>query len=415
MFRSERAGLLRPKRLFLGLGWLLLGLAPLFFLSAFFTHGATIMTGFYAVLFGLMSFSYGSRSIKGAKADDGTLEIGEKAITFRGNELVKREELKQAFVVPQQGAPLVRLERKGRMQPPLFVRLGDQGEAAAFMRALGFDAEHSAAEMRVASSMLGWGLGKQMLAILGPMLVFMAAIFGLTAVVKSPPALLALTLAFVAYVFSLAFAPTTVRVGTDGVFTRWLGRKRFIAHSEIDVVTTYDEVRGTKRQRGVRVTLKSGEVIRLPTGQRDIALTEAAQLERRIDEAREADERGAAGGTTDVLARGDRTVADWIRYLRGVGAGAVNLRAPAIPPDVLLRVVEDSKAAPLERASAAVAAIASGGDDVKERVRVAADTTVSPKLRIALERIASGAEENDEELLETLDELNELNERRGAS
>lgn len=412
MFRSERAGLLRPKRFWLGLGWLLLGLSPLFLLSAFFTHGATIMTGFYAVLFGLMSLSYGSRSIKGAKADAGTLEVSEKAITFGGSELAKREELKQAFVVPQDGASLVRLERKGRMQRPLFLRLGDQDEADAFMRAIGFDAEHSAAEMRVASSMLGWGFGKQMLAIFVPMMAFMGAIFGLVALVKSPPVFLALTLAFVAYVFSLAFAPTTVRVGTDGVFTRWLSRKRFIPHSEIDVVVSYDEVRGTKRQRGVRLVLKSGEKVNLPTGQRDIALTEAAQLERRIDEAREAYRRGAAGGTTDVLARGDRTVADWIRHLRGVGAGAVGLRTPAIPSDVFLRVVEDSKAAPIDRASAAVAAIASGGDDVKQRVRVAAETTVSPKLRVALERIAVEEDTDEDELAQALDELNE---ERGAS
>ena len=412
MFRSERAGLLRPKRFWLGLGWLLLGLAPIFLLSAFFTHGATIMTGFYAVLFGLMSFSYGSRSIKGAKADAGTIEVSEKAITFRGSELVKREELKQAFVVPQQGAPLVRLERKGRMQRPLFLQLGDQDEADAFMRAIGFDAEHTAAEMRVASSMLGWSFGKQMLSIFVPMMFFMGAIFAMAALPKSPFMFIGLTLAFVAYVFSLAFAPTTVRVGTDGVFTRWLGRKRFIPHSEIDIVVSYDWVRGTKRQRGVRLVLKSGERVHLPTGQRDIAITEAAQLERRIDEARAAYQRGAAGGTTDVLARGDRTVADWIRHLRGVGAGAVGLRTPAIPSDVFLRVVEDSKAAPIDRASAAVAAIASGGDDVKQRVRIAADTTVSPKLRVALERIASDDEENEAYLLEALDELNE---RRGAS
>jgi hypothetical protein len=93
----------------------------------------------------------------------------------------------------------------------------------------------------------------------------------------------------------------------------------------------------------------------------------------------------------------------------------VSLRTPAIPADVLLRVVEDSKAAPIERASAAVAAIAAGGDEVKQRVRVAADTTVSPKLRVALERIASGAEETDEALVETLDELDDVNAGRRAS
>jgi hypothetical protein len=404
MFRSERAGLLRPKRLWLALGWLLLGLAPFLAASAFLTKGATSSLAFYAVLFGSMSLSYGMRSVKGAKADDGVLSVDERSVTFAGKELVARARLAQAFVVPQEQAPLVRLERKGRLQRPLFVRLPDPAAADAFVRALGLDAEHTAAEMRVASSMLGWSMGKQLLSILVPMLLTIPATVLL---VKVAPIVLAFPFLFVCYIFALTFAPTTVRIGTDGIVTRWLGRTRFIAHSEIDLVHAYDEVRGTKRQRGVRLQLKSGEKVTLPTGQRDIALTEAAQLERRIDEAREAHRRGATGGTTDVLARGDRSASEWIRYLRGVGAGAVGLRAPAIPPEVLLRVVEDSKAAPIERASAAVAAIASGDEDVKKRVRVAADTTVSPKLRVALERIASDAEETDDALVDTLDELSE--------
>lgn len=411
MFRSERAGLLRPKRLWLALGWLLLGLSPVLTATVFLTKGATTTFAFYALLFGWISLSYGMRSIAGAKADEGALEVSLDAIAFAGRELVKRDELRQAFVIPQPGAPLVRLERKGRLDRPLFVRLRDREEADAFVRALGLDAEHTAAEMRVASTMLAWSLGKQLAAVLVPMLLVLPALM----LTRTLPLVLVLPLFYLVYVFGLTFAPTTVRVGTDGLVTRWLGRTRFIAHSEIERVASYDEIRGTKRQRGVRLDLKGGEIVRLPTGQRDIALTEAAQLEQRIDEAREAFRRGATTGTTDVLARGDRSVTDWVRYLRGVGAGAVGPRAPAIPQEVLMRVVEDSKAAPLERASAAVAAIASGRDDVKQRVRVAADTTVSPKLRVALERIAAGAEENDDELIETLDELAALNEQRRAS
>jgi hypothetical protein len=412
MFRSERAGLLRPKRVWLALGWVLLALAPLLAASMFFTKGATSGLTFYAVFFGAMSLSYGMRSIKGAKTDEGALEVRERAITFAGKELVKREEVKQAFVVPQEGAALVRLDRRGKSKRPLFVRLRDSVEAEAFVRALGLDAEHTAAEMRVASSLLGWSIGKQLLAVLLPLAVTLPLMIAL---MKIAPLALILPFFYIAYVFAIGFAPTTVRIGTDGIVTRWLGRTRFVAHADIERVASYDDVRGTKRQRGVRLDLKNGEVVRLPTGQHDVALSEGAQLERRIDEAREAHRRGAKGGATDVLARGDRSIAEWIRHLRGVGAGAVSLRTPAIPADVLLRVVEDSKAAPIERASAAVAAIAAGGDEVKQRVRVAADTTVSPKLRVALERIASGAEETDEALVETLDELDDVNAGRRAS
>src|SRR5688500_5995797 len=99
MFRSERVGLLRPKRLWLGLGWLLLGLAPVLVATIFLTKGATTTIAFYALLFGWMSLSYGMRSIKGAKADEGALEVSADAITFAGRELLRRGELRQAFVI----------------------------------------------------------------------------------------------------------------------------------------------------------------------------------------------------------------------------------------------------------------------------------------------------------------------------
>src|SRR5687767_11583289 len=179
MFRSERASLLRPKRIWLTLGWLLLGLAPLGLVSAFFTKGATTMLGFYFGIFGAMSLSYGMRSIKGAKADDGALEVNDEAIRFAGNVLVKRDELKQAFVVPQEDGPLVRLERRGRLERAVFVRLRDREEADTFVRALGLDAAHTAAEMRVASTLLAWPVGKQLLVILTPLLVYLPFVFAL--------------------------------------------------------------------------------------------------------------------------------------------------------------------------------------------------------------------------------------------
>lgn len=83
---------------------------------------------------------------------------------------------------------------------------------------------------------------------------------------------------------------------------------------------------------------------------------------------------------------------------------------PAVPRDVLLRIVEDSHAAPLERASAAVAAIESGDDDAKKRVRVAAGATASPKLRIALDRIVESSDE--QAIVEALDELEALSAER---
>ena len=45
----------------------------------------------------------------------------------------------------------------------------------------------------------------------------------------------------------------------------------------------YDEIVGTKRQHGVKITTVGGEEIRLPTGQSDVGITEAARVVLRSD------------------------------------------------------------------------------------------------------------------------------------
>lgn len=411
MFRSEGAGVLRPKRAFLSVGGICLALIPAIIALAVVTGIYPLaITLVHAILFGSMALSYGFRSTKGAKMDEGTLRVDERAISVGGHEVALRSELKGAFIVPTAEGTLVHLERKGRLTPSVFVRVRDEDEARALLRELGFDAAHTAAQMRIASGLLAMPLWKQMAFVLTPIFFFVPMMAG-AAAAHNAYAMMGAVLTLLTYVFSMAFAPTTVRIGTDGIVTRWLGRMRFIAHSEIARADTYDDYIAGKRQLGVLLTLKSHAKIRLPTGQMDIGRVEAQRLAHRIEEAREANARGATTGTTDMLARGERALADWVRYLRAMGAGAVGPRVPAVPQDVLLRVVEDSKAAPLERASAAVAAVASGDDDAKKRVRIAADATASPKLRVALERISSDTAE--EAALE--EALTELDEERAAS
>lgn len=411
--RSDGAGILRPKRAFVLLGAGLLAIAPI-------VLAHVIASGIYPllallihpILFGTMALMYGFRSIKGAKVDEGTLRVDLENISIGGHVVARRDELKGAFIVPTDEGTLVHLVRKGRFTPSVFVRVRNEREAAAFLRELGYDAEHTAAEMKIASGLLGMPLAKQLALMLVPIFLLIPASVLAVVLFQSPAVMLAGVALLLTYALGMAFSPTTVRIGTDGIVTRWLGRTRFIEHSDIARTETYDERIAGKQQRGVRLTLQNGEEIRLATGQTDIGKVEATRLAHRLEEARSAAHGGGAGGTTDLLTRGERNVVDWIRHLRGIGAGAVDLRTSAPTPDVLLRIVEDSKAPPLERASAAVAAIASGEEDVRARVRVAADTTASPKLRIALERIGAEAEDDDEALSQALDDLTE---ERGPS
>jgi hypothetical protein len=206
------------------------------------------------------------------------------------------------------------------------------------------------------------------------------------------------------WIFGLIFAPTRVRVGVDGVATRWLGRDRFVPFSRVRGVQTYEERVGGKTYFGVALDLDGGERIKLPAGQKGFTSMNTAELEERIRQALALHREGAGPVDERLLARGRRAVPEWVAALQALGAGAnADLRTPPVPPEKLLRIAEDAAAAPLARVSAAVAA-AAAAPDAKRRVRLAARTTASPKLRVALERV-SADDATDETIAEALADL----------
>jgi hypothetical protein len=94
---------------------------------------------------------------------------------------------------------------------------------------------------------------------------------------------------------------------------------------------------------------------------------------------------------------------EWLARLRAFGhEDAGGFRDPKIPPERLWRIVEDPSAPASARAGAAVALRAKLDDDGRTRIRVAADATAAPKLRVALE---STAAEDDQAVRDALDEL----------
>jgi hypothetical protein len=70
--------------------------------------------------------------------------------------------------------------------------------------------------------------------------------------------------------------------------------------------------------------------------------------------------------------------------------------------DRLWSVLEDGASAPAHRAAAAVALSPHLDDAGRQRVRIAAQATATPKLRVALE---AAAEDDDVRLIEALDEV----------
>jgi hypothetical protein len=96
----------------------------------------------------------------------------------------------------------------------------------------------------------------------------------------------------------------------------------------------------------------------------------------------------------------------------GAGAAADHRNAP-VPPDKLLSIAEDPRAEPLARAGAAVALSGALDDDGRARLRAAAEATVMPRVRVALE--AAAREAREEELIEALSALEASEAEEAAS
>ncbi len=388
---------MRPNRWFVGLAFILWALTPAAVLLSAMTGIWPFLTIIvHSVMFGTMAYAYGTRSLKRARAEEGTLALDAEFLRLSGRPVVRRSEIIQAFVVPHEKDIFVRLERKeGR---PLFVRVKDDAQARSLVASLGLDASRCAAALTVASQVHAMSIPRQMVLFITPLFVIPPLIFLATQLFPRDfaPVLVGLVALFLGWVFGVAFMPTSVRIGTDGIVTKWFHQKRFYPHTRIKTVERYREFVTNKLQYGVKVTLTDGEVVKIPTGQSELAEQEAARLCERIEDAR-AQGGGSTASTTEALARSDRTVRDWVRALRQLGDGAVGLRTAAVPRDQILRILEDGTAQPIDRASAAVAALSAvephEREHAKARVRVAAETAASPQLRVALVRIAESFED----------------------
>jgi len=120
-------------------------------------------------------------------------------------------------------------------------------------------------------------------------------------------------------------------------------------------------------------------------------------------EAARAAHLAATHDATPILAalpRGERSVAMWLRELRGAHGGGY--RDLAMSDDQLFDILEDATAGDAVRAAAAVCLAARKNDEVNEKLRVAADDVAAPKLRVVLD---ATLEEDDDALTRALEEL----------
>lgn len=181
-------------------------------------------------------------------------------------------------------------------------------------------------------------------------------------------------------------ASTHVVVGDDGVqLRRPLGR-RFISFDAMRAVDLTADGR-------VRITLVDGEVIHI--GSRSAGHTYASALAKRIDELK-SPERGAAAAAMQQLVRGDRSITAWREALRGVLAAQPGYRGPRLSPREALDVVIDASRHLEQRVGAVIALSESGTLDpaARKRLRIAAEASANPELRVVLQGAADDALED---------------------
>lgn len=405
-YRSDRVSTVHRNRIYLFAGAFpfLLGLLAIGFGVATGTVPFLIPAP-HLLLFGTIGFFLAYRLNKHPVLHPGALEITDTEVRHAGKLLARRDELIDGVLVPDPSGMRVRVRRKGLKEQLLF-SVGDDDQGHALLRALGFDVTQSVAELKGASDIFRWPVWKQLLAVLAPVfgVIVPASAIGSAVLGQAAGAMSLLIVPAIAFIFTLVFSPTHVRIGVDGVVIRWMRRERFVPFSQVTKVQKYTYSSGTKTYVGVELVLKGGGAERVVCGQQGWIKTDVDQMLGRINEAFELHREMGGEAAPNLLARGERSTRAWVTALRGIGAGAnTDLRTAPVPAESLLRVVEDASAAPALRVGAAVAALA-GQPDAKPRIRVAAGTTASPKLRIALERVAE-TPDDEEAIAEVIGEL----------
>jgi hypothetical protein len=335
----------------------------------------------------------------------GRLVVGDLGVFFEQRRLCARADVRGGSLLHDgSDAPIVRIETaRGTFD----LRVPDAAAGRRLIRFLGRDAPLGTLRARLSSQGV---TDPGRLATAGMVALLGAALFPLMGYAwngrQTGFFLIVAGCAFaLALVMAYLFASTTISLSPEGVSVRWLLRRQLFRYADIEAVRVFDErssVFGAKRQRGIAIHLRSGDVVRLPDDPG--AATDLGAVVERIRDALARSGRGDAIDGEPLLERRGRSPAEWLRAVRGLGSGAnADHRTAPVRPETLWRIVEDPTAGPEARAGAAVALQERLDDEGRTRLRIAALSADTPGLRLALE--AAAAEADDAELEGALEEL----------
>ncbi len=385
---------------------------------------------FYAVMLGLAGLLvtlFGTRKPRGQPTE---LRVDPSQVVLGGRVIARRADITSGAVYQHEATTFVRLVRRGgRLSVGFSVDNLDEGRRV--LETLKLDAGHVSAQFWATAPSSKHFYTRWKLAMIGPVLwiastVGAGVLFGSShgagpkaAGVFFAAAMVVGMSAMLALIGQMA-VPTRVVVGSDGILTRWLWQQRFISWRDISNVEVEDGPMVLKMQpRLIRLYRKDGgppyEILvwmaRISMwGKSRYYENFNASLEKRramiVERIREAiDAQGAPASQARALSLPTRTsgpITQWVDELRGL-LNASGYRDGAPPnPDQLWRVVEDPRSDEATRAAAAVALSPALNDQGKHRLRVAAQATAAPRLRVALESVAT---QDEGRLAEVLEEL----------
>ena len=364
------------------------------------THGPMIAALMAGAAFALAASFYFAInwSIQKRRKDTPLVRAESGALSFDGRRFGPIE---AAYLQPQsENASAVRVV--GSWLRRADVLTPDDARADELLRALRVDPARSITRFRVYAGLLSNKNAQTILSAVLGIGAFNA--FNLFPHQWKIPGALAL------FVLSaLNWAPSSVAVGPDGLLvtspTRL--RRKFVPFAAIESATT--------THWGVTLTLRSQRTIELRTENQPRAQSETRDaLLRRIRAGIAAIDPAASIDVASLVARGSRPVDEWIRALRDVTKAAGGYRVAAVPEEKLWRVVEDPAADPSARTGAAAALSGSLDDGARARLRALAENAVHPRVRVALDAVASSDDDRVREALEACAE-DELKTSRAGS
>ncbi len=399
---EKRLVVLEPNAILRAILLGLLGGGPLLFLLAITGVFPIGFFGIHMTILGAVLYWGFRRHNQRAQKKERNVRANKEGIFVDGKLVVVRTAIKDGYFQPrtpgggEKYGSSVRIVDKRRRILFEAELLGD--EALSFLRALGFDAGKRRAEFGGGSPMFAT-VGRQVATSFGS--IFAGLLLSTAgAAIVGPAASFAIFLLFPMLI--AAMWPSKITIGIDGVLVRWLWTSRFFPMKDIRGVSEADD-------NAIRLILHPYEERVIYTSMRHRQSQSLIMRNNRdaiIARIREAHLRFQEGGgaidATALVARGRQKRSEWLDALAKLARREGGYRDAVVRPEDLLRIVEDPRASEDARAGAAFVLRTTADDDMKARVRVAAEASASPKLRVALDATATGDEAKIEEAMQEL-------------